>query len=110
MIEKESSMMKKRKPDHIAQKDWDAVDSPELTKEFVSKMRPAREAAPELIALQEHIRKQRGRPKSANPKIATQIRLSPEVVEFFKAKGRGWQTRIDAVLRIVVNREKRKRG
>jgi uncharacterized protein (DUF4415 family) len=102
--------MKKKKPDHISQEDWDAVDSPPLTKELLAKMRPVREVAPELIALQEHIQKQRGRPKSVNPKIATQIRLSAEVVEFFKAKGRGWQTRIDAVLRGVVNREKRKRG
>jgi uncharacterized protein (DUF4415 family) len=102
--------MKKKKPDHISQEDWDAVDSPPLSKEFLAKMRPVRELAPELIALQEHLGKQRGRPKSANPKIATQIRLSPEVVEFFKATGRGWQTRIDAVLRGIVNREKRKRG
>lgn len=102
--------MKTKKPDHISQEDWDAVDSPPLTAEILGKMRPAREVVPELITLQEHLRKQRGRPKSVNPKIATQIRLSSEVVEFFKAQGRGWQTRIDAVLRGVVNREKRKRG
>jgi uncharacterized protein (DUF4415 family) len=102
--------MKKKKPDHISQEDWDAVDSPPLSEKILAKMRPAREVAPELIALQEHLRKQRGRPKSVNPKIATQIRLSSEVVEFFKAQGRGWQTRIDAVLRDVVNRAKHKRG
>ena len=41
----------------------------------------------------------RGRPPSANPKVSTTIRLSPEVIEHFKAGGRGWQTRIDAALR-----------
>ncbi len=40
-----------------------------------------------------------GRPKSANPKQATTIRLSPEVIEHFKAGGKGWQTRIDEALK-----------
>ena len=41
----------------------------------------------------------RGRPPSANPKVSTTIRLSPDVVDYFKADGRGWQTRIDNALR-----------
>ena len=41
----------------------------------------------------------RGRPPSANPKVSTTIRLSSEVIDHFKAGGRGWQTRIDAALR-----------
>lgn len=41
----------------------------------------------------------RGRPHLARPKISTTIRLSPEVIEHFKADGRGWQTRIDEALR-----------
>lgn len=40
-----------------------------------------------------------GRPISDNPKISTTVRLSPEVVKYFKAGGKGWQTRLDAVLR-----------
>lgn len=43
-------------------------------------------------------RGQRGEPK-APKKIATAIRLSPEVVAFFKAGGRSWQTRVDDALR-----------
>ncbi|MXX63185.1 MAG: BrnA antitoxin family protein [Holophagales bacterium] len=46
----------------------------------------------------------RGRPPSANPKISTTIRLSREVVDHFKAGGRGWQTRIDAALREWIKR------
>ena len=46
----------------------------------------------------------RGRPPSANPKVSTTIRLSPEVVDHFKAGGRGWQTRIDAALREWIKR------
>lgn len=42
---------------------------------------------------------QRGRPKAARTKVSTTIRLSPEVVEYFKAGGPGWQSRIDEALR-----------
>ena len=41
----------------------------------------------------------RGRPPSANPKVSTTIRLSHDVIDYFKADGRGWQTRIDNALR-----------
>ncbi|WP_420634298.1 BrnA antitoxin family protein [Candidatus Palauibacter sp.] len=41
----------------------------------------------------------RGRPRKARPKVSTTIRLSPEVIDHFRAGGRGWQTRIDEVLR-----------
>ncbi len=41
----------------------------------------------------------RGRPPIANRKVSTTIRLSPDVVEHFKAGGRGWQTRINDALR-----------
>ena len=43
-----------------------------------------------------------GRPTGsvkAEPKVSTTIRLSPDVVEAFRAAGDGWQTRIDAALR-----------
>ena len=42
---------------------------------------------------------QRGRPPIAKPKVSTTIRLSQEVLDHFKADGRGWQTRIDKALR-----------
>lgn len=41
---------------------------------------------------------QRG-PGKRPPKVATNIRLSPEVLEAFKATGEGWQTRVDAALK-----------
>ncbi|GGK29310.1 BrnA antitoxin family protein [Salinarimonas ramus] len=41
----------------------------------------------------------RGRPKSEAPKVPINIRLSPDVIERFKASGPGWQTRIDAALK-----------
>jgi len=39
------------------------------------------------------------RPKAAVTKERITIRLSPEVVERFRATGPGWQTRMDAALK-----------
>lgn len=44
----------------------------------------------------------KGRPKSDNPKTPISIRLSSEVVSFFKATGKGWQTRLDKILQNYV--------
>ncbi|MFN9685060.1 MAG: BrnA antitoxin family protein [Cyanobacteriota bacterium] len=44
----------------------------------------------------------RGRPKLANKKKLVSIRYSPEVIDYFKASGAGWQARMDAVLREYV--------
>ncbi len=52
--------------------------------------------------MREGMRKPMGRPRSNNPKVSTTIRLSPEVVEYFKAGGKGWQTRVDEVLKKYV--------
>ena len=38
-------------------------------------------------------------PQRAPTKIPVSIRLSPEVISYFKAKGPGWQSRIDEALR-----------
>ena len=48
------------------------------------------------------IRALRGRPKSAITKQLVSVRYSPEVLEYFKATGEGWQTRMDGVLRQYV--------
>jgi len=48
----------------------------------------------------------RGRPKKADAKVHTHIRLSPQVLRHFRATGPGWQTRIDEVLRKWVKRHR----
>ena len=40
-----------------------------------------------------------GRPVSQNPKVSTTIRLDAVILEAFKATGKGWQTRMNAVLK-----------
>lgn len=47
----------------------------------------------------------RGRPPVARPKVSTTIRLSPDVIDYFKAGGRGWQTRIDEALRDWIGKQ-----
>lgn len=45
----------------------------------------------------------RGRPLKNNPKKSTTIRLNAEVLDFFKAYGKGWQTEINDILQKYVN-------
>ncbi len=53
------------------------------------------------------LRSLRGRPKSANKKLLVSVRYSPEVIAYFKATGKGWQSRMDRVLREHVARQPR---
>ena len=52
----------------------------------------------------------RGRPKSENKKFLLSVRYSAEVVEYFRATGEGWQTRMDNVLRQYVNEHRSSGG
>jgi uncharacterized protein (DUF4415 family) len=75
----------------------DVSDNPEWTKDDFAKARPFAEALPELAA---SIRKGRG-PNKAPTKKLVSLRLSGQVIEAYKAKGPGWQSRIDADLRRI---------
>ena len=46
----------------------------------------------------------RGRPPSAASKQAIKLRLDPDVLAYFRSKGPGWQTRINATLRRAAKR------
>ena len=50
----------------------------------------------------------RGRPKSDKTKQLVSVRYSPEVLEYFKSTGEGWQSRMDSVLRNYVTRHTRR--
>ena len=86
-----------RKKSYSARDLRDVSDSPELTKEDFARARPFAEALPELAA---SIRKGRG-PNKAPTKKLVSLRLSGQVIEAYKAKGPGWQSRIDADLRRI---------
>lgn len=67
-------------------------DNPPLTDEEIAEMVP--------------LKTFRGRPKSPNRKLLLAIRYSPEVVQYFRSTGRGWQTRMDGVLKRYVARRR----
>lgn len=48
---------------------------------------------------------QRGAQKSPT-KIAVTVRYSPEVIEYFRATGEGWQTRMNDALRAYIKRHR----
>ena len=68
-------------------------ENPEWTEEDFKRALPFSSLPESLQA------KLRGRPKAAVTKERITIRLSPEVVEQFRASGDGWQTRVDAALK-----------
>lgn len=70
----------------------DPDDAPELTDEYFDRA--------DLYHGEVLIR--RGRPLSATPKRQVTLRLSPEVLDHFKAGGSGWQTRIDETLKKAI--------
>lgn len=45
-----------------------------------------------------------GRPPSEAPKVPVKLRLDPDVVAAYKAKGPGWQTRMNADLKEAAQR------
>ena len=48
-----------------------------------------------------------GRPVSETPKEKRSIRFSSEVLAYFRATGKGWQTRMDAALKEWIAAQKR---
>jgi len=122
--------MPKLKPDHVFVTDEEDAaitaaalsdpDCPPLTDAQLARMRPAREVLPPALyaALTDKSRphtitlvsdeedrarqKRMGRPPLENPKQAITIRLPPQVLAAFKATGKGWQTRMGAVLQEAV--------
>jgi len=92
--------MAKRKPKHISRADWDAVDSPPVAADELARMRPAAETHPHIV---ERYRRSRG-PQKAPKKVVTTIRLDADVIAHFKARGRGWQTRLNEALRRLIAR------
>lgn len=70
-----------------------------LTDEDLAQARPFSEAHPDL---HESIQRARGRPPVENRKQQVSLRLSPDVLARLKASGKGWQSRVDEILRKAV--------
>ena len=92
-------MAKNKRPRHVSAKDWDAVDSPALSDDILAALRPARDTFPELAeASAKRKRGERG-PQKKPRKVLISLRVEAGTVEAFKAGGRGYQTRMAAVLK-----------
>lgn len=80
--------------------DWvDSDDAPHLTREWFERA--------DLYQGDKMVR--RGRPKSVSPKVAVNLRLDPDVLEYFRKTGPGWQSRINEALRKVAGLQRAKR-
>jgi uncharacterized protein (DUF4415 family) len=55
-------------------------------------------AQADLVRNGKLVRRSKRGPQKAPTKKLVSLRLSPEVIDHFKATGRGWQTRIDGAL------------
>ena len=76
--------------------DWQEVsDTPEMSPEERAQAKPFAEMFPELA---ETMRRTRG-PQKAPTKVAVTLRLDRDVIERFRASGKGWQSRINEILR-----------
>jgi uncharacterized protein (DUF4415 family) len=95
----------KKKAGYSAKDVREVSDNPELTKADFAKARPFGDAFPDLAA---SIRRGRGPSKSPTKKLVS-LRISPEVIDYFKSTGAGWQSRIDETLREAVKRKAMRR-
>ncbi|GAA4339409.1 hypothetical protein GCM10023144_37570 [Pigmentiphaga soli] len=84
---------------HTLKSDLSRVDTHEIDRGEYDEL-------PDLTedALKRAVVNKGGRPHSPSPKILLSVRYSREVVEFFRASGSGWQSRMDEVLREYVRR------
>ena len=78
----------------------DPDDAPELGDDFFEKATPM--IAGEVVTREEYVaavKKRMGRPRAAVPRPTLNMRIDPDVLEALKASGRGWQTRVNDLLR-----------
>ena len=97
-------MPRTRKPERVDD------DTPELTPEWFAKAKPARDVLPGLVgekSAEQLLAPRRGRPPLDRPKEHVNIRLDADIVQAFKSKGPGWQTRVNSALREWLRRRER---
>jgi uncharacterized protein (DUF4415 family) len=84
-----------KKPADISQEDWESVDVPEATDAEFATARPFKEVFPEQYRAWRKL----GRPPVAAPKVHIGFRLAADVVQAIRATGRGYNARVEKVLR-----------
>lgn len=77
-------------------------DAPEADAAWFAKAQPATAVLTELFgaeAAQDMAQPKRGRPRLEAPKQHVNLRIDAEVLNAFRATGRGWQTRLNEALK-----------
>jgi uncharacterized protein (DUF4415 family) len=88
-------MVRAKKPADVSQEDWESVDVPEATDEEFATARPFKEVFPAQYKAWKKV----GRPTIAAPKVHIGFRLAADVVSAIRASGRGYNARVEKVLR-----------
>ena len=101
-VEKLKSLTDEARLDSMTDEDLRAAaesdpDNPPLTTEELQRMRPLKEVLPWLTT-----GGKRGRPAKEKPKVSITIRLNPDILEYFKEGGEGWQTRLESALQTYI--------
>lgn len=89
----------RKKPDYITQEDWDAVDVPEASDEEFARAVPFAQLFPYAA---QSLKRQGGRPELERPKVKVAWRLAADVVDAVKASGKGYNARVEAILRDAI--------
>ena len=78
----------------------DPDDAPEITSELLSSgTKMVGDKAVSRSEFDSAVKKLRvGRPPLKNPKLLVSIRYDAKIIEYFKATGKGWQSRVNEVL------------
>lgn len=74
-------------------------DNPEWTTQDFATAKPASEALPATVYTALLAKRPRGRPPADETKVFNAIRLDADLLQAFKATGKGWQTRMNTALR-----------
>jgi uncharacterized protein (DUF4415 family) len=74
-------------------------ENPELTEAFFKRAKKGEVFLRERYgAKADSLLRSPGRPRTDHPKPKITIRLDPQVLEAYKATGKGWQTRMQEIL------------
>jgi uncharacterized protein (DUF4415 family) len=98
----------KLNPDNYADKPVDDEENPEWSEEDFAKAKPFREMFPKQFAEWESSSraplpvKRVGRPPADQPKVHIGFRLAADVVASVRASGKGYNARVEAILREAI--------
>lgn len=79
------------------------IDNPPMSDKKLATMQPLRKVLP---ALDKNLKKLRGRPAKEAPKKPISLRLDADIVDWLQSSGKGYQTRMNTLLRDVMELSK----